>query len=77
MRVAHIFVAFVLCSISTSTFGSEATGWDKVGIKAGVAVERKVMPDSPLFAFRGEGVWRDFAPILRPYCVNSEYLNPV
>jgi len=32
-------------------------GWDPVGVTAGVKVARKTVPDSALFAFRGEGVF--------------------
>jgi hypothetical protein len=34
----------------------EGGGWEMVSTNRGIQVERKTMPDSPLFAFRGEGV---------------------
>ena len=49
---------FVLFTAFFLTFSSAAhAGWDRVGVTSGVTVDRKTMPDSDLFAFRGEGVF--------------------
>lgn len=48
----------ILLGLALGAQVAEAGGgpsWEAMGIKAGVEVERKTMPDSPLFAFRGEG----------------------
>ena len=49
---------FVLIATFVLSFSSGAqAAWDPVGVTAGVKVERKTMPESALFAFRGEGVF--------------------
>jgi hypothetical protein len=53
MRALFVMVSCFLFSFSAAATGG--AGWESMGTKEGVAVERKVMPDSPLFAFRGEG----------------------
>ncbi len=57
MRIVYLFTAFFLAFVSTNVCASGGAEWDEVGTKAGVHVQRKVMPNSPLFAFRGEGVF--------------------
>jgi hypothetical protein len=43
---------FLVCSPANAR--GDKTGWEFIMNKEGVEVARKVMPDSPLFAFRGE-----------------------
>jgi hypothetical protein len=50
-----ILVLFTAFSLAFSP--SAQAGWDRVGVTSGVTVERKTIPDSALFAFRGEGVF--------------------
>jgi len=49
---------FVLITAFFLTFSASAhAAWEPIGVTAGVNVERKTMPESALFAFRGEGVF--------------------
>ena len=42
---------------SAPTHARKVTDWQHVGVTAGVSVDRKTIPNSALFAFRGEGVF--------------------
>jgi len=57
MRIIIVFIGLLVAWSSSSAHAQDRQGWDKLGTKQGVEVERKVMPGSPLFAFRGEGVF--------------------
>jgi len=57
MRILFVVIGFLVACLSPTAHAEARQGWDKLGTKSGVQVERKVMPDSPLFAFRGEGVF--------------------
>jgi len=50
-------LCLLLCLICTSASARAADSWEPLGTTAGVAVQRKTMADSPLFAFRGEGTF--------------------
>ncbi len=55
----QFFCAIVLgvLAFSTPSHARKATDWEHVGVTAGVSVDRKNIENSPLFAFRGEGVF--------------------
>tara|TARA_B100000530_G_scaffold330903_1_gene274904 strand:- start:238 stop:891 length:654 start_codon:yes stop_codon:yes gene_type:complete len=53
MRTLMILMAVLLGTQAVEAGGGPS--WEGMGTKEGVEVERKTMPDSALFAFRGEG----------------------
>ncbi len=53
MRSIFVLITAFLLSFSANVHAA----WDPIGVTAGVKVERKTMPESALFAFRGEGVF--------------------
>jgi hypothetical protein len=58
--VRHIILILTAILLTTSPVAEAAkrgAGWEQVMTQEGVAVERKTVPGSPLFAFRGEGVF--------------------
>jgi len=54
-----ISILFLFCVLTTlrpgAAFAAEA-GWEVISTDNGIEVAKKTMPDSALFAFRGEGV---------------------
>ena len=59
MRVLLVLISCLM--LSPSALGGGGAGWEAMDTRAGVVVERKTMPGSALFAFRGEGEFE--API--------------
>ena len=57
MRIVVVLVGFFALLGSWTAHAGGGAGWEAFGTKSGVEVERKVMPGSPLFAFRGEGTF--------------------
>ena len=60
MTVRHfilILTAIFLSTLPVAEAAKPGVGWQKVMTQEGVAVDRKSVPGSPLFAFRGEGVF--------------------
>ncbi len=57
MRIVVVVIGLWVSFFSPVIHAGGGEGWDKLGTKSGVQVERKVMPNSPLFAFRGEGLF--------------------
>ena len=57
MRYVFFSIWLGVLAFSSSSHARKSTGWEHVGVTAGVSVERKTMENSPLFAFRGEGVF--------------------
>jgi len=57
MRIVVVLIGVLSLLVSAPVQAGGGAGWDALGTKSGVQVERKVMPDSPLFAFRGEGTF--------------------
>jgi hypothetical protein len=55
-RFRTLFLA-MFWSLGLPAFASGGgEGWETIDNKSGIEVQRKTMPESPLFAFRGEGV---------------------
>jgi len=57
--VRPYFFAFIvyLCFFVPPSMARGSGGWEDVGVTEGVKVERKTIPNSALFAFRGEGTF--------------------
>lgn len=55
MRTLMIVLGLYLGGGTQRAAAGGGPSWESMGTKAGVEVERKTVPDSPLFAFRGEG----------------------
>ena len=53
--------------------------WTAVGVTEGVAVERKMVEDSPLFAFRGEGTFEVpiglLVAVLKDHTITEEWVD--
>jgi hypothetical protein len=58
----HVLIGVMMAFLLVGSGSSHAkSGWEYVGTTKGVKVERKTVPNSALFAFRGEGTFE--API--------------
>ena len=70
----HIFSAILLglLTFSAPSIAGKSTDWERVGVTAGVTVDRKTIPNSPLFAFRGEGVFDVSIGLLTAVLKNPE-----
>ena len=54
----YLWLIVAWLSIGTSTANARgSSGWQDVGVTKGVDVKRKMIPNSALFAFRGEGTF--------------------
>ena len=55
---SYFFLIIAWLTIGAQTAHARgSTGWQNVGVTEGVTVERKTIPNSALFAFRGEGTF--------------------
>jgi len=55
-RLWYLFLTILWTLSAPALAGGDDGSWESVEHKNGIHVQRKTMPDSPLFAFRGEGV---------------------
>ena len=56
-HILLILTALFLSTLPVAEAAKSGSGWVKVMTQEGVTVDRKTVPGSPLFAFRGEGVF--------------------
>lgn len=74
------FTSWLLVSlVALESVAHAGAGWDPVGVTKGVMVERKMVEGSPLFAFRGEGVFEvsmgSLVGVLRDHSTPVEWVD--